>query len=77
MGEGEKGDRTPRLFTAVDGSPVLAFAGLWDHWRNPASGGDVLSATIIVSGASRGHNVRREEVAVGGPFYVRARRKGY
>ena len=47
-----EGEKTPHLFTAADGSPVLAFAGLWDHWRNPESGDDVLSATIIVSGAS-------------------------
>ena len=48
---GEKGDKTPHLFSAGDGSPVLAFAGLWDRWRNP-EGEEVLSATIIVSGAS-------------------------
>jgi hypothetical protein len=33
-------------------SPILAFAGLWEKWRDPASGEDVLSCTIIVSGAS-------------------------
>ena len=49
---GGKGDKVPHLFTAGDGSPVLAFAGLWDHWTDPESGDDVLSATIIVSGAS-------------------------
>ena len=49
---GEKGDKVPHLFTAGDGSPVLAFAGLWDRWTDPASGDEVLSATIIVSGAS-------------------------
>ena len=49
---GGKGDKTPHLFTAGDGSPVLAFAGLWDRWTDPESGDDVLSATIIVSGAS-------------------------
>ena len=30
----------------------MAFAGLWDRWTDPASGDEVLSATIIVSGAS-------------------------
>ena len=49
---GEKGSKVPHLFTAADGSPVLAFAGLWDRWRDKATGEDVLSATIIVSGAS-------------------------
>ena len=42
----------PHLFTAADGSPILAFAGLWDRWRDPESGEEVLSCTIIVSGAS-------------------------
>ena len=49
---GEKGHKTPHLFTAGDGSPVLAFAGLWDHWHDPESADEVLSATIIVSSAS-------------------------
>ena len=49
---GPKGARVPHLFTASDGGPVLAFAGLWDRWRDRATGADVLSATIIVSGAS-------------------------
>jgi putative SOS response-associated peptidase YedK len=34
----EKGDKQPHLFTAADGSPILAFAGLWDKWRDPATG---------------------------------------
>jgi putative SOS response-associated peptidase YedK len=49
---GEKGDKTPHLFTAADGAPVLAFAGLWDRWRDPATGDELLSCTIVVSGAS-------------------------
>ena len=49
---GGKGEKVPHLFTAGDGSPVLAFAGLWDRWTDPASGDEVLSATVIVSGAS-------------------------
>ena len=49
---GGKGAKVPHLFTAGDGAPVLAFAGLWDRWRDPDSGDEVLSATIIVSGAS-------------------------
>jgi len=48
---GSKNDKTPHLFSAADGSPILALAGLWDRWRNP-EGEDVLSCTIIVSGAS-------------------------
>jgi len=49
---GDKGDKQPHLFTAADGSPILAFAGLWDRWRDPESGDEVLSCTIIVCGAS-------------------------
>jgi len=40
------------LFTAADGSPILAFAGLWDRWIDPASKEEILSCTLIVSGAS-------------------------
>ena len=49
---GGKGAKIPHLFTAADGSPILAFAGLWDRWTDPALGDEILSATIIVSGAS-------------------------
>jgi putative SOS response-associated peptidase YedK len=34
-------------------SPILAFAGLWDRWRDHAAGEDVLSCTIIVCGANK------------------------
>jgi putative SOS response-associated peptidase YedK len=50
---GDKGNKQPHLFTAADGSPILAFAGLWDRWRDRAAGEDVLSCTIIVCGANR------------------------
>ena len=43
---------TQRYTWSEVGSPILAFAGLWDRWTAPASGDEVLSATIIVSGAS-------------------------
>ena len=49
---GEKGDKTPHLFSAADGSPILAFAGLWDRWTDPETKEEILSCTIIVSGAS-------------------------
>jgi len=48
---GEKRDKVPHLFSAADGSPVLAFLGLWYRGRSP-EGEDVLSCTFIVSGAS-------------------------
>jgi len=49
---GEKGAKQPHLFSAANGSSVLAFAGLWDRWHDQATGEQVLSCTIIVSGAS-------------------------
>jgi putative SOS response-associated peptidase YedK len=49
---GEKGDKQPHLFSAADGSPILAFAGLWDRWTDTATKEEILSCTIIVSGAS-------------------------
>jgi putative SOS response-associated peptidase YedK len=49
---GEKGDKQPHLFSAADGSPILAFAGLWDRWIDPETKEEILSCTIIVSGAS-------------------------
>jgi putative SOS response-associated peptidase YedK len=49
---GGKGVRQPHLFTAADGSPELAFAGLGDRWIDSDNFDDVISATIIVSGAS-------------------------
>jgi hypothetical protein len=35
---GDKGDRQPHLFTPADGSLILASAGLWDRWRDRATG---------------------------------------
>ena len=47
---GEKTDRQPHYFSAADGSPIMAFAGLWDRWRN-AEGEEILSCTMVVCGA--------------------------
>jgi putative SOS response-associated peptidase YedK len=49
---GGKGARQPHLFTAADGAPVLAFAGLWDRWIDPDNFDEMVSATLIVSSAS-------------------------
>jgi putative SOS response-associated peptidase YedK len=49
---GPKQAKQPHLFTAVDGSPILALAGLWDRWRNPETQDDVLSCTIITGPAN-------------------------
>ena len=48
---GERHTRIPHLFTAADGNSVLAMAGLWDKWTDKATGEEVLSVTIVVSGA--------------------------
>ena len=45
-------DEAAASFSATDGSPVLAFAGLWDRWHDQPNGERVLSCTIIVSGVS-------------------------
>jgi putative SOS response-associated peptidase YedK len=36
-GTDEADGKQPHLFTAAHGSLILAFAGLWDCWINPAS----------------------------------------
>jgi putative SOS response-associated peptidase YedK len=61
---GEKSDRQPHLFTAADGSPILAFAGLWDQWIDPENFDDVVSATIIVCGASLGMEAFHDRMPV-------------
>jgi putative SOS response-associated peptidase YedK len=45
-------DRQPHLFTAADGAPLIALAGLWDSWKNPATGEDILSCTLITTDAN-------------------------
>lgn len=50
---GEKGDKTPHFFSAADGAPVLAFAGLWEIWSNRESGEEITSATILVMDADQ------------------------
>ena len=37
----------------ANGSPILAFAGLWDRRRDRATGNEILSCTIIVCEANR------------------------
>ncbi len=49
---GAKTARQPHLFTAANGSPILALAGLWDRWRDPQTEEWLLSSTIIVCGAN-------------------------
>ncbi len=44
-------EQTPHYFSAPSGQP-LALAGLWEHWRDPGGGEELLSATIIVGAAN-------------------------
>lgn len=48
---GPKEDRQPHYFSAADGSPILAFAGLWEWWKSP-EGEEILSCTILVTEAT-------------------------
>lgn len=43
--------KQPYYITASDGTP-LSFAGLWDTWKDAASGNKLLSCTIIVTAAN-------------------------
>lgn len=49
---GPKDERQPWYISAKDGMPLI-FAGLHDTWRDPESGDDVKSCTIIVTSANR------------------------
>lgn len=44
---GPKGDKTPHFISAADGA-LLAFAGLWERWKDPETGQEIISCTIIV-----------------------------
>jgi putative SOS response-associated peptidase YedK len=46
---GPKGAKQPHIFVDAQGEPILALAGLWERWRDPATGEDVLSCTLIVT----------------------------
>ena len=41
--------KQPWYFTARDGSPALMIAGLWDEWRDRASGEALKSCTMIIT----------------------------
>jgi putative SOS response-associated peptidase YedK len=43
------GGKRPWYFTACDGSPALTVAGLWDQWRDRASGETLKSCTMIIT----------------------------
>jgi putative SOS response-associated peptidase YedK len=41
--------KQPWYFTAADDPPALAIAGLWDEWRDKASGETLKSCTMIIT----------------------------
>ncbi len=47
--ENKKKKPQPWYFTARDGSPILTTAGLWDEWKDRASGETVRSCTMIIT----------------------------
>ena len=49
---GDKADRQPHYFTRLDGK-LIAFAGLWDVWKNKKTGEETVSCTILIHEPSR------------------------
>ena len=43
------GGKQPWYFTARNGSPALTIAGLWNEWRDKASGETLKSCTMIIT----------------------------
>jgi putative SOS response-associated peptidase YedK len=51
--ENKKKKPQPWYFTARDGSPILTTAGLWDEWKDRASGETIRSCTMIITEPNR------------------------
>ena len=45
----DTGGKQPWYFTARDGSPLLTAAGLWDEWKDRATGEQLKSCTMIIT----------------------------
>jgi putative SOS response-associated peptidase YedK len=43
------GGKQPWYFTPGDGSPLLTAAGLWDEWKDRATGEQLKSCTMIIT----------------------------
>lgn len=50
--KGQKGRKQPFYLTLAEAQPV-GFAGLWELWRNPQSGEELRSCTILTTGAAQ------------------------
>jgi putative SOS response-associated peptidase YedK len=46
-----EGDKQPYFISAADGA-VLSIAGLWDRWKDPQTGEEISSCTLIVTAAN-------------------------
>jgi putative SOS response-associated peptidase YedK len=44
--------KQPYYFTARDGSPILTIAGLWDRWRDRATGHTLQPCAMIITNAN-------------------------
>ena len=51
--ENKKKKPQPYYFAARDGSPILTTAGLWDEWKDRASGETIHSCTMIITEPNR------------------------
>jgi putative SOS response-associated peptidase YedK len=49
---GDKKARQPHIFTDAADAPILALVGLWDRWRDRATGDEIESCTLIVTAAT-------------------------
>lgn len=49
--QAQAGGKQP-FYISVPDSPILALAGLWENWRDPASGEDVRTFTILTTSAN-------------------------
>jgi putative SOS response-associated peptidase YedK len=45
--------KQPWYFTARNGSPALSIAGLWDEWKDKASGETLKSCTMIITESNK------------------------
>jgi putative SOS response-associated peptidase YedK len=49
---GPKENKQSHIFTDAGGAPILALAGLWDRWKDHATGDEIESCTLIVTAAT-------------------------
>jgi putative SOS response-associated peptidase YedK len=57
------GAKQPYFISAADGRP-LSIAGLWDQWKDPATGDTISSCTVIITAANDFTRCIHERMAV-------------